>query len=149
MSEIGSHGLILADTIHRTNKLKTFFAILPSMETKNSKTENNILSSVDMLTTGWQDYFQISRFKMSVSSSDIFLFQILSSCLDVIASVSVFIEIGKLPCSLKSANCLDLAMLRQLLLLLFQKLWEGIAPALASPQNSLLFFVSIEGLRQK
>ena len=42
------------------------------METKNSKTENNILSEVDMLTTGWQDYFQISRFKMSVSSSDIF-----------------------------------------------------------------------------
>ena len=56
----------------------------PSMETKNSKTENNILSEVDMLTAGWQDYFQISKFKMSVSSSDFFLFQILASCLDVI-----------------------------------------------------------------
>ena len=44
----------------------------PSMETKNSKTENNILSEVDMLTTGWQDYLHISKFKMSVSSSDIF-----------------------------------------------------------------------------
>ena len=41
------------------------------METKNSKTENNILSEADMLTTGWQDYFQISKSKMSVSSSDI------------------------------------------------------------------------------
>ena len=70
----------MADEQPRANLTKC----KPSMETKNSKTENNILSEADMLTTGWQDYFQISKFKMSVSSSDIFLFQILSSRLDVI-----------------------------------------------------------------
>ena len=80
----------------------------------------NVFPENDMSENGGQDYLRISVLELKVKGKTIcefqrsyrrvfYFFRILSSRPILIANVSVFIEIGKLSCSLfslKSVNCL-------------------------------------------